>query len=161
MTRPGATSHEGEPETGRHGRLALALVLGWLVPGAGHAVIGRVRRGALFAGLVFLSFGLGVAHDGRFALQGGDQPVLTGLQLVANAGVGIADLVGRIAVYGEPAYFLPRSTSRPEYQERMAILRDRASIELSNYGTAYLWTAGLMNLLLLFDVYDVWRGRKP
>jgi hypothetical protein len=28
------------------------------------------------------------------------------------------------------------------------------------YGTAYVWTAGLMNLLLLFDVWDVGRGKK-
>ncbi len=27
-------------------------------------------------------------------------------------------------------------------------------------GTAYLWTAGLMNLLLLFDIWDIGRRKK-
>ena len=30
----------------------------------------------------------------------------------------------------------------------------------SIYGTAYLWTAGLMNLLLLLDIWDIAVGRK-
>jgi hypothetical protein len=29
------------------------------------------------------------------------------------------------------------------------------------YGTAFLLTAALMNLLLVFDAMDVSRGRKP
>jgi len=39
--------------------------------------------------------------------------------------------------------------------------RRRARSAVSIYGTAYLWTAGLMNLLLLFDVWDIGRGRIP
>ena len=39
--------------------------------------------------------------------------------------------------------------------------RERARSGTAMYGTAYLWTAGLMNLLLLFEVFDIARGRKP
>ena len=142
------------------GKTALALVTAWLVPGAGHVVLGRVRRGVLFSVLVFGTFALGLAHDGRLALRDDRQPFLSVLQVVANAGVGPCDLAARWAVYGEPAYALPTDLSQPKRAERLAILRQRSESALSLYGTAYLWTAGLMNLLLLFDVWDLSRGRK-
>lgn len=61
------------------GRTVLALVAGWLVPGAGHAILGRVRRGALFFLLVMGSFGLGLAEEGRLALYSPRDGFLTGL----------------------------------------------------------------------------------
>jgi len=42
----------------------------------------------------------------------------------------------------------------------LSILRHRTESGRSIYGTAYLWTAGLMNLLLLFAVWDIGTGRK-
>ena len=39
-------------------------------------------------------------------------------------------------------------------------LRSRNEAHDSAYGTAYLWTAGLMNLLLILDVFDIGVGRK-
>lgn len=140
--------------------MAGAVAAGWLVPGVGHVILGRVRRGVLFAALIFASFGLGLANDGRLALRDPAHPVLTSLQVVANAGVGIADMFARAAVYGQVVYALPRNVGLPEYQKNVTILRDRVRSGRSTYGTAYLWTAGLMNLLLLFDVWDIGRGRK-
>ena len=142
------------------GFLALAVFSGWLVPGLGHVLVGRVRRGILFAAIVLGSFALGMAHDGRVALRDGRQPFLSTLQVVANAGVGPADLLARMRVYGAPAYALPNDRSDPVYDERVRTLRDRTRSKLSIYGTAYLWTAGLMNLLLLFDIWDIGRGAQ-
>lgn len=141
-------------------RAILALVAGWGVPGLGHILLGRVRRGLLFSVLILGSFALGLAHDGRLALRDARQPFLSTLQVVANVGVGPADLLARWAVYGKPAYGLPQDQSYPAYAERVRILRDRSRSSLSIYGTAYLWTAGLMNLMLLFEVWDIGRGRK-
>lgn len=138
------------------GKTLLAVALGWAVPGLGHVVLGRVRRGILFFVLIAGSFALGLAHDGRLALRDPRQSVLTTLQIVANAGVGPADPAARWAVYGEIAYSMPQDPS----SRRLVIFRDRTRSALSMYGTAYLWTAGLMNLLLLFDVWDIGRGRK-
>ena len=78
--------------------------------------------------------------------------------MVANLGVGPADVAARLAVYGEPAYTM--GAGGRDTAERAEIFRERARSGLSIYGTAYLWTAGLMNLLLLFDVWDLGRGRK-
>jgi hypothetical protein len=136
-------------------RTMLAVGAAWLAPGLGHVILGRTRRGLLFATLVLGSFGLGLAHDGRLALRMSNQPFLTGLQVVANLGVGPLDVLARLQVYGEAAYVLPAAQS-----QRSRIFRERTRSALSIYGTAYLWTAGLMNLLLLFDVWDIGRGRK-
>jgi len=138
----------------------LALLAAWLLPGAGHLLLGRIRRGLLFAAIVWLCYGLGLAHDGRLALKDPRQPFLTTLQVVANLGIGPADLIARIKVYGEPAYSAYGQGINAGRREPLEIFRARERSALSIYGTAYLWTAGLMNLLLLFDVWDIGRGKK-
>ena len=141
-------------------RTLLAIAAAWVVPGLGHLLLGRVRRGLLFGVLLLGSFALGLAHDGRLALRDQRQPLLSTLQIIANLGIGPADLVARLYVYGGVAYTLPANlSSRKDGPSK--VFRDRTRSALSIYGTAYLWTAGLMNLLLLFDVWDIGRGRKP
>jgi hypothetical protein len=143
-------------------RTWLAVGAAWLFPGAGHAILGRVRRGVFFAVIVWGSFALGLSHDGRLALYDADgQWLLSSFQIVANVGIGPADLVARLFVYGRPAYFMPSRVNGRASEEATQIFRERTRSGLSVYGTAYLWTAGLMNLLLLFDVWDIGRGRKP
>lgn len=141
-------------------RLALVVAAAWVLPGVGHALLGRLGRGLLFGGIVWTCFGLGLAHDGRLALRDPRQPVLSALQIVANIGVGPADVAARLAIYGAPAYAF---RGFPDWRSPDAVertFRNRASSGVSIYGTAYLWTAGLMNLLLLFDVWDIGLGRK-
>jgi hypothetical protein len=140
-------------------RTAVALIAGWVLPGAGHAVLGRLRRGILFFVLIMGSFGLGLAHDGRLALYSPQEGFLTGLQLVANVGVGPADFFARMGAYGEAAYVVPVQTTEA-YRPLMEKFRGRQRSALSAYGTAYLWSAGLMNLLLLMDVWDIARRGK-
>lgn len=160
MTPSGAET-TGEAPGGRPGpRIYLALLAGWLVPGLGHLLVGRARRGALFALLVLGSYGLGMAHDARLALSDPRQPFLTSLQVIANLGIGPLDLVVRYLVYGRLAYELPIQTLSAKDRAVGEIFRDRTRSALSIYGTAYAWTAGLMNLLLLFDIWDIGRSRR-
>jgi hypothetical protein len=158
---------EREPETASADpggndpkRTALAVFLGWLVPGLGHVFLGRLRRGLIFGAIIWACFGLGLAHQGRLALWDPNQPFLTSLQLVANLGVGPADLLTRLAVYGKPIYRMPGSGGSLQDLDKAELFRDRARSGVSIYGTAYLWTAGLMNLLLLFDIWDIGRRRE-
>ena len=58
-------------------------------------------------------------------------------------------------------WVLPTSSRAGTDHPNAKIFRERTRSPLSIYGTAYLWTAGLMNLLLLFDVWDIGMGRKP
>jgi hypothetical protein len=148
-----------EAESPADTRLTIfALVAGWAFPGAGHVMLGRWQRGLIFGLLIWSSFALGLTHSGRLALRDPVQPILTSLQVIANIGIGPADLVARKTVYGGIVYSLPRA-GKGELDPRKT-LRARASSPVSIYGTAYLWTAGLMNLLLLFDIWDIARGRK-
>jgi Family of unknown function (DUF6677) len=158
MPGPAAPSQPSGPPIDR-GRAAAAIVAGWLVPGAGHAVLGRVRRGIVFFVLIMGSFGLGLAHDGKLALYTGQERLLSTLQVIGNAGVGPVDALARLHVYGGAVYERPETTD-PSYQRVVDIWRERQRSALSIYGTAYLWTAGLMNLLLLLDVWDISVGRK-
>jgi hypothetical protein len=156
MAAAGGSGSSGEVDAGR---AILAIVSGWLVPGAGHAVLGRARRGVVFFALVMGSFGLGLAHDGRLALYAPDERFLSTLQVIGNAGAGPIDAVARARVYGSVTYLRPEA-SDPAYQHVIDTWRDRQRSAVSIYGTAYLWTAGLMNLLLLLDVWDIAVGRK-
>lgn len=148
------------PSTASPGKTATALLAGWLLPGAGHAVLGHMRRALVFFVLVMGSFGLGLAHDGRLALYSSREWLLSSMQVLANVGVGPADAVARMSVYGEPAYSRKDGDPDPKQEARIETFRARWRSALSIYGTAYLWTAGLMNLLLLLDVWDLSRGRK-
>ncbi len=156
----------GEESTGEalgarpRSNVYLALLAGWIVPGLGHVLLGRARRGVLFALLVLGSYALGMSHDGRLALRDPRQPFLTSLQVIANVGIGPLDLLARYSVYGRPAYGLSIQAISAGDRAVGEIFRERTRSALSIYGTAYAWTAGLMNLLLLFDLWDVGRGRR-
>jgi hypothetical protein len=141
-------------------RAVMALVVGWAIPGLGHVVVRRPWRGLVFGVLILSCFGLGMIHEGRLALRDRDQPFLSTLQVGANVGVGVPDTLARWAVYGQPVYSLAGKEGFPAPDERSTILRRRARSAVSLYGTAYLWTAGLMNLLLLFEVWDLGVGRR-
>ncbi len=156
----GPAPADGSRRRSRVARTAVVLFAAWLLPGLGHVLLGRVRRGLLFAAIVIGSFAMGMAHDGRLALRD-RQAFLTSLQVVANSGVGPADLAARLAVYGEAAYAVPEEGDAGGFEPKVVrIMRERSRSALSAYGTAYLWTAGLMNLLLLFDAWDIARGRR-
>lgn len=147
-------------------RLALACTLAWVIPGAGHWYLGRRARAGVFFCLVTLSFVLGTALHGRFSVRDRRAPLLSSLQVVACLGMGPIEIVSRSFLYGGPVYFMPEedallgSDARRPRTTVGKLLRSRNEASDSAYGTAYLWTAGLMNLLLILDVFDIGIGRK-
>ena len=147
-------------------RLVVACVLAWLLPGAGHWYLGRRSRAVVFFCLITVSFVLGVLLHGRFSVYDRRQPVLSVFQVVACLGSGPMEMATRAALYGAPIYKMPDEDSvgvgeRSNPVSRVGkALRSRTQEYDSSYGTAYLWTAGMMNLLLLLDVFDIGVGRK-
>ncbi len=113
--------------------LALALIL----PGSGHVRLGRVGRGIAFCLLVLTAVSLGLLLEGKLYRPLPGQP-LTWLGTVGSLGLGALYFVLRFGFGWEGAV-------------------DAAGFE---YGTAFLLTAGLMNLLLLLDVWDLARNGK-
>ena len=117
---------------------ALAMILGWLIPGLGHFYLGRRKSGIAFASIVTLTFLAGLSFQGRLYSVEAGQP-LTILATFAVFGTGLLNLAAR-ALSENPGGTILSVT----YE----------------YGCAFLLTAGLMNLLLVLDVYDITAGRK-
>ncbi|MEW5805908.1 MAG: DUF6677 family protein [Acidobacteriota bacterium] len=140
-------------------RSLISMILTWLIPGIGHLYLGKKGRAVVFFIVVHLTFILGFVADGRFFLVDQRQPFMSYLQTATNMAAGPLDIVGRVYVYGSPAYFLPgEEEARSSFL--MTRMRERMKSQGSAYGTAYLLTAGLMNLLLMLDVFDISIGRK-
>ncbi len=119
------------------GGLVRTILLAWAIPGAGHFYLGKRRRAVLFSALVLVSLWIGYSLDGNLYTVVGDRP-LTVLATLASMGVGFPYFVLRyLAGYaGE--------ITAPAYE----------------YGSAFILTAGLMNLLLVLDCWDLATGQK-
>jgi hypothetical protein len=116
----------------------LAMVLAWLVPGLGHYYLGKRKSAAAFAVIVVLTFLAGLSFQGRlYSIEQG-QP-LSILATFAVFGAGLLNIAARL--FSEN----PGGTILSVTYE---------------YGCAYLLTAGLMNLLLVLDAWDIAKGRK-
>jgi hypothetical protein len=119
-------------------RAITAMVLAYLVPGAGHFYLARRARAIAFFVIVTLMVVIGLAIDGRvYGSSGGS--LLAMLANIAAMGAGIPYFIARVG---------PWSTAG-----------DVTSITYE-HGTAFIITAGLMNLLLMLDAYDIAEGRK-
>jgi hypothetical protein len=120
------------------GRTFLAVLLAYLVPGAGHLFLGRRGRAITFFCIVVLMFLIGIAIDGDlYTLGHSNGSILRLLAALGSLGAGVIYWIANaIGVHG-----------------------DVTSITFE-HGTAFTITAGLMNLLLMLDVFDIAQGRK-
>ena len=114
------------------------LALAWVVPGLGHYLLGRRRTGLAFAAIVVVTFLAGISFQGRLYSVEPGQP-LTILATFAVYGSGILNVAARLFSDNPGGAILS-----PTYE----------------YGCAYLLTAGLMNLLLVLDTWDIATGKK-
>ena len=160
MEIPLARDERKSVETGQtRGTWAGFLIpctLAWLLPGAGHFYLGRRRRAVFFFAIVLATMSLGLTLDGRTYVYDKGHP-LTYLATFANVGLGPLDLIGRKLTYDRFVWGLPAGPER-------GILLDKAREKIrsrnNEYGTTYLMTACLMNLLLILDAFDIAKGRK-
>ncbi len=116
----------------------IAVLLAWIFPGLGHAYLGRRRTAIVYALVVILTFILGMSFQGRLYTIEPGQP-LSILATFAVFGAGLLNIAGRVLSENPGGAVL-------------AVTYE--------YGCAYLLTAGLMNLLLMLDAYDIAVGRK-
>jgi hypothetical protein len=111
---------------------------GWLVPGLSHILLGKWVRGLIFSACVFAMFILGLAMHGKLFDLMIEEPLKI-FAFIANIGVGLPYLVAQKMAYGAGSM--------------TAVTYD--------YGTTYLWVAGLLNYLIVLDAFDIAQGRKP
>jgi hypothetical protein len=119
------------------GQVVIALLSAWLVPGLGHVYLKRPQRGIAFFLLVVAAVVIGSNLEGNLYQVVPGQP-LTMLATLASMGMGFLYFLLRYALH---------------YQGNIM----GAGYE---YGTAFLLTGGLMNLLLVLDAWDIVRGKK-
>lgn len=117
-------------------RSLTAVVLALFLPGAGHYYLGRRGRALAFFGIVLFMFIVGLALHGKLYVWEAGKP-LSVLASIGSMGIGLP-------------YFIARM---------MGPFGDLGSITYE-YGTAFSLTAGLMNLLLVLDAYDIAEARK-
>jgi hypothetical protein len=142
------------------GRTTLACILAWVMPGAGHFFLGKRVKAAIFFGVVTLTFLFGLSLEGRVYLAAPDQP-LSYLATAANLGLGPMDLLGRKATYDRVLYRFPNEMDRALHAEILERTRSRILAPTHEYGTTFILTASLMNILLILDAFDIGIGRKP
>ena len=136
----------------------IACGLAWVVPGAGHFYLGRRLRAVAFFAIVLITFLIGLQLDGRAYLADTEHP-LSYLATFANVSLGPLDLIQRESTYDRLVWMLPRTGAR-ERETLLDRMRDKVRSPTNEYGTTFLLTAGLMNILLILDAFDVARGRK-
>lgn len=118
-------------------RPILAGVLAWVVPGLGHLYLGRRGRAAIFFSVIGCAIVLGCVLHGNLYHPVAGQP-LTTVATLGAMGMGLP-------------YFVLRFVAH-----YAGVITDIGY----EYGTAFLLTAGLMNLLLVLDAWDIARGVK-
>ena len=119
------------------GSLALMCVAAWAVPGAGHLWLGRRQKGIIFLVALPLMFALGLVLEGRLFPFIASQP-LVALAAIADLGIGVTYMLARLAGFGAG------TVTAVTYE----------------YGNTFLIVAGLLNLLVVIDAFDVALGRK-
>ena len=108
----------------------LTLALGFIIPGAGHLSIGHARRGLVFGITIMALFFGGLLVGGVQSIGPQDQPIWKITQFLAFGPYMIARLLANNYA-ANPQDFFPK-------------LRD--------VGSVYCGIAGMLNLLVMFDV---------
>src|SRR5215471_8945746 len=123
------------------GSWAPAVALGWLIPGGGHFLLKRSGRGILLLVSVASMFLFGLMMRGAmFQPQSGDL-----LTTLINTGGFVGDLCSGI-LYLLTVAFGYSQVDVPGH--------------VHDYGTKFLVTAGLLNLLAVVDAFEIAAGRK-
>lgn len=138
----------------------LAGFLAWLVPGGGHLFLGARLRGFVFLGLVTLTVSLGVAFDGNLSVVDARTPWLSKLQVAANIGMGPWEPLLRSSLYGKAVYVTEQVSNPQQLTPPLYSRFKREFRPWSAYGSIYLMAAGLMNILLILDAWDIAIRRK-
>jgi hypothetical protein len=118
------------------GFVYLPLLAGWLLPGAGHFLLGKWVRGALLAVSIVAMFVLGLAMQGK--LYTSAQEILDLLGVAGDLGSGLLYLISRAMGLGAQ----PIQTT------------------VADYGTKFIVVAGLLNIIAAVDAHNLRTGRK-
>jgi hypothetical protein len=138
MATPSTNAPISQPLPGeRSSRPMIALLLGWLLPGAGHFFVGKPLRALLLfisiLGMMLIGLGLG----GKIYSPNTGE-ILDMLGFAGQLGLGALFLLGKLAGWGTAA-----------------VLTTPA-----DWGTKFIVGAGLLNVIAAVDAHSLANGRK-
>jgi hypothetical protein len=115
-----------------------ACVTAALVPGLGHALLRKWDRAMVFFACIIAMFALGLRLDGRIFAPD-FQSLFPIMKFLAEAGSGLLYWFSFVQGYGvgDPTAYT------------------------YDYANVYLYVAGLLNMLVIIDAFDIAMGRKP
>jgi len=116
---------------------ALVLLAGWLIPGAGHLLLGKWIRGLFLFVSILAMYLIGLALAGKiYTPNTGD--MLDILGFAGQLGMGVLYVIARVFSLGATA----------------------VTNTLGDYGTKFLVVAGLLNVIAAIDAHSLANGRK-
>jgi len=116
---------------------ALTLLTGWLIPGAGHLLLGKWIRGLLLMAAIGGMFFVGIALQGKVYTPNTGEP-LDMLGFAGDLGSGLLYLLARMIGWGQA----PVLTA------------------VADYGSKFIVVAGLLNIVAAVDAHSLASGRK-
>ena len=125
------------PASGGILKTVAACVAGFLLPGLGHAMLRKWDRAFVFLAAICVMFALGIQLQGRL-FNPDFSDLFSILKFVAEAGTGLLYWLSwlRGLGTGEPAAYT------------------------YGFGNVFIYTAGLLNMLVIVDAFDIAMGRK-
>lgn len=138
-----------EPTAFPIARRIVALIASWLVPGAGHLLLGRYGRALLFFCTITGAFVLGLSLNGHLYWPTVAEPgstfhydLITVLWFFAEIGSGLCYILSYLLGLG------------------MTPIAQAAASPTFEYGNTFMFLAGLLNYLVIHDAFDIGAGRK-
>ena len=119
------------------GGLVLLCLAAWAIPGSGHLWFGRRFKGLIFLIALPLMFTIGLAIQGRLFPFELSEPMV-GLAAFADLAIGLP-------------YFIASA---------LGLGNGNVLAVTYEYGNAFIIAAGLLNLLVVIDAYDIALRRK-
>jgi len=115
----------------------LICALAWAIPGAGHFWLGRRQQAGIFLVALTLMFAFGLWLEGRIFPFAFAQP-LVALAAIADLGIGLPYFAAKMLGAGA----------------------GRVVAITYEYGNTFIIVAGLLNMLVVLDAFDIAEGRK-
>lgn len=117
-------------------------IIAWFLPGVGHLLQGRWKRGVILAVVIWTMFIIAILSGGAYypGFDFKDGALLYLLDIFARLGNGLGAVISFILMASPPPDVAARATFE--------------------YGGRFLEVAGLLNYLAVLDAIDIHLGRK-